>query len=101
MNNLNSVLLEGNLVDNPLEVYGNTEFKIKVCRACKDEDTIRHLVSVIDINVRPGRLAETCAEYLRRDRGVRIIGRLVGNDSKAFVEAEHVEFKPVKREDGV
>ena len=50
-----------------------------------------------------GTLAETCGKYLRKGRGVRVVGRLrqdrwQGEDEKPrermIVVAEHVEFYP-------
>jgi single-strand DNA-binding protein len=52
------------------------------------------------------RLAEVCGEYLKKGRGVRVVGRLKqdrGTDadgkehSKIFIVAEHVEFKPPQK----
>ena len=54
------------------------------------------------------RLAEICAEYLVKGRGVRVVGRLKqdrweddsGNRrSRVEVIAEHVEFKPQRRDE--
>jgi single-strand DNA-binding protein len=48
-------------------------------------------------------LAEVCGEYLKKGRGVRIVGRLAQDRwtdpegkprSKVYIVAEHVEFKP-------
>ena len=50
-----------------------------------------------------GGLAEGCLNYLKKGRGVRVVGRLRqerwedkegGNRERIFVVAEHVEFKP-------
>jgi len=50
-----------------------------------------------------GRVAKSCADYLSKGRGVRVVGRLkqerwTGQDEKnherAVLVAEHVEFKP-------
>jgi single-strand DNA-binding protein len=55
------------------------------------------------------RLVEVCGEYLRKGRGVQVVGRLkqdrwTGPDgkphSRIFIVAEHVEFKPQLRKDG-
>ena len=49
------------------------------------------------------RLAEVCGEYLKKGRGVRVVGRLKQDrwtdadgkpHSRIFIVAEHVEFKP-------
>jgi single-strand DNA-binding protein len=56
------------------------------------------------------RLAEVCGEYLKKGRGVRVVGRLKQDRrtssegqarSKVSIVAEHVEFKPqFKKQDG-
>jgi single-strand DNA-binding protein len=56
------------------------------------------------------RLAEVCGEYLKKGRGVRVVGRLRQDRwnspegqprSKVSIVAEHVEFKPqIKKQDG-
>jgi single-strand DNA-binding protein len=55
------------------------------------------------------RLAEVCGEYLKKGRGVRVVGRLKQDrwtdadgkpHSRIFIVAEHVEFKPQIKKDG-
>ena len=55
------------------------------------------------------RLAQACAENLKKGRGVRVVGRLKQDRwtdpegksrSKVKIVAEHVEFKPVFRKEG-
>ncbi len=56
------------------------------------------------------RLAEVCGEYLKKGRGVRVVGRLKQDrwtdqegkpHSRVHIIAEHVEFKPqFKNKDG-
>ena len=56
------------------------------------------------------RLAEVCSEYLKKGRGVRVVGRLKQDrwtdadgkpHSRIEIVAEHVEFKPqFKKADG-
>jgi single-strand DNA-binding protein len=55
------------------------------------------------------RLAEVCGEYLKKGRGVRVVGRLKQDRwtspegqgrSKVSIVAEHVEFKPQMKKDG-
>ena len=54
------------------------------------------------------RLAEVCGEYLKKGRGVRVVGRLKQDRwtspegqtrSKITIVAEHVEFKPQVKKD--
>lgn len=106
MNNLNSVLIEGNLTKDPELSYTTKgtplcTFSIAVNRYYRSEDEQHQEVSFFDIETW-SRLAETCNEYLSKGRGVRIVGRLKQNRwdspegarSKVHVVAEHVEFKP-------
>ena len=110
MNNLNSVLLEGNLCRDPELRY--TSKGTAVCtlvvasnRSYKVEDERQEEVSFFETTTW-GKLATTCAEYLSKGRGVRVVGRLKqerwddgeGNPrARVLVIAEHVEFKPQRR----
>ena len=106
MNQLNSVLMEGNLTRDPELKY--TSAGTAICAlsvACnrywKKGEDIQKEVSFFDVTAF-GRLAEICAEYLKKGRGVRVVGRLkqerwVKDEqarSKVLIVAEHVEFKP-------
>jgi single-strand DNA-binding protein len=106
MNNLNSVLIEGNLTKDPdVNRTNNGTFVSTFAVACnryyKVDDEPKEEVSFIDIETW-GRLAETCYEYLKKGRGVRVVGRLKQHRwetdgkfrSKIVIVAEHVEFKP-------
>ncbi len=108
MNNLNSVLIEGALTQDPkivIEDNGKTTigFSISSERNYKQADEYHKEVSLFDIRVF-GKQAEICNEHLTEGRSVRIVGRLKqeirGDDrevrSNVFVIAEHVEFKPKK-----
>jgi single-strand DNA-binding protein len=107
MNNLNSVLIEGNLTRDPELSY--TPKGIPVCRFSiatnrfyKQEEEYQKEVSYFDVTVWL-KQAEICAEYLKKGRGVRVVGRLKqdrwqdqegNNRSRVIIVAEHVEFKP-------
>jgi single-strand DNA-binding protein len=107
MNNLNSILLEGNLVRDPEISYTPKgtpvcNFSVACNRYYKQEEELQEEVSYFDVTVW-NRLAEVCKEYLAKGRGVRVVGRLKqdrweDNDgktrSKVHIVAEHVEFKP-------
>ena len=113
MNNLNSVLLEGNLVKDPeLAVIGEqqvelTKFTIAVNRYYKGADG-KPNQEVLSIGVDAwGTLGKNCLSYLTKGRGVRVVGRLRQdrwNDKdgafreRIFVVAEHVEFRRGKSE---
>ena len=108
MNNLNSILIEGNLTKDPVftETPKGTavcKFPIATNRYFKQEDEIQSEVSYFDIETW-ARLAEVCSDHLAKGRGVRVVGRLKqdrwndneGNaKSRIKIVAEHVEFKPV------
>lgn len=108
MNSLNSVLVEGNLVKDPVEKRTPQDtivcnFTIAVNRTYKKEDDYVQEVSYFDVNVWSS-LAEACLKHLCKGRGVRVVGRLKQerwlddneqNHSRIKIIAEHVEFKPM------
>ncbi len=107
MNNLNSILLEGNLVRDPelnFTAKGTQvcTFSVASNRYFKQDDEMQQEVSYFDVTTW-SRLAEVCKEYLTKGRGVRVVGRLKQDRwtneegktrSKVHIIAEHVEFKP-------
>ena len=100
MNNLNSVLIEGFVVSDPELSYTDKgdaacKFKVESHRSYKAEEKLAEEVNYFDISTHI-RLAEVCAEYLKKGRGVRVVGRLKQDGEKILIEAEHVEFKPQK-----
>ena len=113
MNNLNSVLMEGNLCRDPELRY--TPKGTPVCtlvvasnRSYKIEGERHDEVSFIETTAW-GKLAAVCAEHLTKGRGVRVVGRLKqdrwedaeGNSrAKVLIVAEHVEFQPRRRAAG-
>jgi single-strand DNA-binding protein len=113
MNNLNSILLEGNLVRDPELSYTPKgtpvcTFSVATHRYFKQEEEYQEETSYFDVTVW-NRLAEVCGQYLTKGRGVRVVGRLKQDRwqngegqtrSKVHVIAEHVEFKPRPKEEG-
>jgi len=115
MNSLNSILIEGNLTKDPK--LSETPKGTPVCnlslasnRYYKQDGNPQNEVSFFDVEVW-SKLADTCAEYLSKGRGVRVVGRLKqdrwqGKEGKPVsrvkIVAEHVEFRPEfkKKEDG-
>ncbi len=107
MNSLNSILIEGNLTRDPLlneTPKGTTvcTFGVASNRFYKQNDELQKEVSFFEVEVW-ARLAEACAENLKKGRGVRVVGRLKQdrwtdaegkNHEKVRIVAEHVEFKP-------
>jgi single-strand DNA-binding protein len=107
MNNLNSIILEGNLCADPELKHtpagtcvGN--FRLGSNRFYKNGEGDRvDEASFFDIEVW-GRLAETCNEYLVKGREVRVVGRLKqdrwqdpdgNNQTRVKIVGEHVEFR--------
>ena len=107
MNNLNSILVEGNLVRDPELSYTTKgtavcKFSVACNRFFKQEEEMQKEVSYFDVSTW-ARLAEVCVEYLKKGRGVRVVGRLRQDRwtdpegkprSRIEIVAEHVEFKP-------
>ena len=108
MNNLNSLIIEGNVVKTgnvvePVSGFKKCLFPVAVNRWYKTKDGNGATeVSYFDVETY-GKMAETCAQQAVKGRGVRIVGRLKQdrwNDSdgrahsRIFVIAEHIEYKP-------
>ena len=107
MNNLNSILIEGNLVRDPL--FRNSPKGTPLCtfslasnRYYKQDTELEKEVGFFDIETW-SKLAENCYNLGHKGRGVRVVGRLkqdrwTGGDgkshSKVTIVAEHVEFRP-------
>lgn len=107
MNNLNSILIEGNLVRDPELSYTTKgtalcKFTVASNRFYKQDEELQKEVSFFDVTTWT-RLAEVCGEYLKKGRGVRVVGRLKQDRwtdpdgkprSRILIVAEHVEFRP-------
>jgi single-strand DNA-binding protein len=107
MNQLNSILIEGNLTKDP--DLNSTKSGTSVCnfslasnRYYKKNGEGQNEVSFFDVETW-SKLAENCGEYLKKGRGVRVVGRLKQDRwvdtegktrTKVKIVAEHVEFKP-------
>jgi single-strand DNA-binding protein len=112
MNNLNSILIEGNLVRDPL--LRTTPKGTPICtftlasnRSFKQDSGFEREVSFFDVETW-AKLAESCYNLGHKGRGVRVVGRLKqerwnGADGKAHsritIVAEHVEFRPEFKKD--
>ncbi len=109
MNQLNSIILEGNLVKDaevlePVSGFKVCKFSIGVNRFYKNKkDEGVNEVSYFEVETY-GKSAEYCAKKGSKGRGIRVVGRLKQETwkddsdkfhSKVFVIAEHIEFKPV------
>lgn len=108
MNSLNSILMEGNLTKDP-ELKSTSKgtnvctFTVASNRYYKKDDEQQQEVSFFPVEVWAG-LADTCNQYLKKGRGVRVVGRIKQdrwkdqddkNHERFKIVAEHVEFKPL------
>lgn len=108
MNNLNSLIIEGNVVKQgsllePANGFKVCSFPLAVNRWYKNKNGEGVTeVSYFDIEAY-GRMAEICEKQGVKGRGVRVVGRLKQktwkdedgkSHSKVFVIAEHIEYKP-------
>lgn len=109
MNNLNSIIVEGNLardavLTEPVSGFKVAKFTIAVNRFYKNQngDGIEE-VSYFDVEAY-NTMAEYCEKKGKKGRGVRVVGRLKQSTwkddsgkfcSRTFVVAEHIEYKPV------
>ena len=115
MNNLNSILIEGNLVKDP--VLRSTTKGTQICnmklasnRYYKQDyksPGYENEVSFFEIESW-AKLAESCFTMGKKGRGVRVVGRLKENrwngadgkaNSRVCIVAEHVEFRPEFKKD--
>ena len=107
MNNLNSILIEGNLAKDP--VISTTPRGTAVCtfpiatnRFYKQDTGMEKEVSFFDIQTW-AKLAENVSNKGKKGRGVRVVGRLKQDRwqspegkplSRIIIVAEHIEFRP-------
>jgi len=107
MNNLNSILIEGNVVREPelRSVSKGTAvctFQIATNRFYKQNTGMEKEVSFFNVEAW-SKLAENVGNLGQKGRGVRVVGRLKQErwqdregkaQSKVIIVAEHVEFRP-------
>ena len=106
MNQLNSIILEGNVVkkaefSEPKTGFQVCKFPLAVNRKSKTPDgNPVEEVSSFDVETY-GEMAESCYKWCDRGQGVRVVGRLKQSrweennkkHSRVYVIAEHVEYK--------
>ena len=106
MNQLNSIILEGNVVkkaefSEPKTGFQVCKFPLAVNRKTKTpEGETKEEVSYFDVETY-GEMAESCFKWCDRGQGVRVVGRLKQSrweenntkKSRVYVVAEHVEYK--------
>ncbi len=110
MNNLNTVLVEGNLTRDPKEIifggdFRKCQFSIANNRyylknGAWTADTSFFIVEVFGSSV------QACMNYLKKGRGVRVVGRLrqmqwqtngIPHETVSII-AEHIEFQPERQD---
>ena len=113
MNNLNSVLIEGNLARAPELRYtpkGTPTCTLVLASNRSYRDPERHGERTEEVSFFEattwGKLATVCHEHLQKGRGIRVVGRLKqerwedqdGNArAKVVIIAEQVEFQPKRQ----
>ena len=109
-NNLNSVLIEGNMVRDPLlrttqKGKSVCNFTIASNRYYRLDSNVEREVGYFDVEAW-GKLADICTNQGHKGRGVRVVGRLkqdrwTGSDGKSrnkvAIVAEHVEYRKDSR----
>jgi single-strand DNA-binding protein len=113
MNNLNSVLVEGNLVRDPVfktTVKGTAvcTFSIASNRSYKNGEAGEFVKEVSYFEVETwAKLAEAVRDHGQKGRGARVVGRLKQDrwtdadgkmHSRVAIIAEHVEFRPLPKD---
>jgi single-strand DNA-binding protein len=113
MNNLNSILVEGNFVRDPelKNTHGGAavcKFSIATTRSYRSGEGFEKEVSFFDVEAW-AKLAEAVGAKGKKGRGCRVVGRLKQerwNDkegkarSRIIIVAEHVDFMPEFKKDG-
>jgi single-strand DNA-binding protein len=111
VNSLNSILLEGNLTRDPESKTLSTgtqvcNFTVASDRFYRQNEGTEKEVSYFDVEAW-AKLGLACSQNLKKGRGVRVVGRLKQDRwtdpegktrSRVMIVAEHVEFKPMKKE---
>ena len=111
MNQLNSLILEGNLVKDavltePAPGFKKCVFTMGVNRFYKNRNNESvNEASFFDVEAY-NQVAEWCGKKATKGRGVRVVGRLKQDTwkdeagksaSRIYVVAEHIEYKPIKK----
>jgi single-strand DNA-binding protein len=112
MDDLNSVIIEGKLIEAPV-LHSSPKgmpvctFRLASTRFYREDNSLVKEVNYFDIESR-GKLAESCQKLGYKGRGARAVGRLRqecrdDSDGKArpkiIIIAEHVEFRPDLKRD--
>jgi hypothetical protein len=99
MKNLNSILLEGDLIDDPVYIPGPSPDTVDRCTFSLDCGPTAPSIPILA----HGRLALRCHELMHQHTSVRVVGRVICDTETSAstvsfsltVVVEHVEIKPV------
>ncbi len=101
-NNLNSIILEG-VVDGEVGLWDTDKskeglFELLSTRTVLNAEKTGREETILKVPVYVyGHLAETCQQYLKKGKGVRVVGRLDRYPGNTLaIHAEHVEFRSQK-----
>ena len=112
MNNLNSILIEGNMVRDAVKKTTSNgtsvcNFTLASNRYFRKGDSYEKETCFVDIEAW-GKLADSCVASGHKGRGVRVVGwlkqdRWTGVDGKFYsklkISAEHIEYRPDYKKD--
>ena len=93
---LNSVLLEGDVVTPPTNDEKAVYFTIGSNRMVKEDEAYLKMTTEFNIVVTQQVLADQCEAELEVGRRIRVVGRLGKVNGLVVIITEHVEFKPKK-----
>jgi len=94
MNHLNSILIEGNLVYNPIKDGDKVVFSVKFSRYFQIDGNKSEEVGTVIIETYKS-VASIVLKSLSKGLGVRVVGRIKDiGDGKIIVIGENVEIKP-------
>ena len=99
MKNLNSILLEGDLIEDPVYIPGPSPDTVDRCTFSLDCGPTAPSIPILAYS----RLALRCSELMHQHTSVRVVGRVICDTETSAstgsfsltVVAEHVEIKPV------
>jgi len=108
MNQINSLIIEGTLVEDCFVDTGTGKMQIAVERSFRNrEGEIVKDISKFDVECY-GKMTEYCEKYAKKSREIRVVGRIKQETwkdsdgksfSKVYIVAEHIEFKPIKQQE--
>lgn len=97
MNNLNSIILEGEVAKNVTLTEKENGKKVATVvistkRTCFVNETEQVEESLIEVDAY-GNFAEDLATKGKVGRGIRVVGRIKAVENRVFIVAEHLEYK--------